>query len=236
MLARLFARTYHVRESETEDHNWNRIQTDEGEAGGKGIVMKQEITAYLDRLSNQVPLLEGYFSPFDRLSKTGRTFGSPNLDEISSEVELVAAHRAGLMEDPGQREYLEAWTSGRPSSYSARLLLAWQGPEGNGLDREAMSRIARDFPENRRWNDWLRYGFLPAEQRGKLRQETMDGDDTDNAFWSGRLSSVYPDLNLQEGEDEIESRVDCDPTAFRRLLEDIALAGADRALPGISIS
>ena len=236
ILARFFARTYHVRESETDAHNWNRMQTGEGEAGGKGTVLKQEVTAYLDRLSNQVSLLEGYFSPLDRLGTTGRTIGSPNLDEISSEVELVAAHRAGLMEGPGQREYLEAWTNGRPSSYSARLLLAWQGPEGNGLDWEAMSRIARDFPENRRWNDWLRYAFLPAEQRGKLRQETMDGDETDKAFWSGRLSSVYPDLNLQEGEDEIGSRVDCDATAFRRLLEDIALAGADRALPGISIS
>ena len=83
-------------------------------------------------------------------------------------LKLVAAHRAGLIAESRGREHLEAWVRGCPSSYSARLLLAWQGREGNGLDREALSAIAEEFPENRRWNDWLCYGFVSSEERSRL--------------------------------------------------------------------
>ena len=199
-----------------------------------------EISTYLDRLANQVPLLQDYFAPLEGASGTCTTLGAPNLDEIISEFTLVAAHRAGLMEGPEAREHLKAWTSGRPSSYSARLLLAWQGREGNGLDHAAISGIAREFPENRRWNDWLCYGFIPKEERSRLQQEALqqeatDGrDETDRAFWSGRLSAVYPGLKTKEEKNE--DGVSCDSAALKRLLEDVAFAGADRALPSVSIS
>ena len=97
-----------------------------------------------------------------------------------------------------------------------------------------MSVIASEFPENRRWNDWLCYGFVPKEERSRLRQEAlrneaMDGrDETDRAFWSGRLAAVYPGLKKKE-EKNVDG-VSCDPAALKRLLEDVAFAGADRAL------
>ena len=79
-----------------------------------------DISRYLARLVDQVPLLEGYFAPSEGVGGTGTTLRAPNLDKITSEFALVAAHRAGLMESPECKEHLKAWTSGRPSSYSAR--------------------------------------------------------------------------------------------------------------------
>ena len=59
------------------------------------------------------------------------------------------------------------------------------------------------------------------------------GDGNGEASWWGRLSAVYPDLQTEE-----ESNVDgmrYDPSAMKRLLEDVAFAGADRTVPGIAI-
>ena len=139
------------------------------------------------------------------------------------------------MDGSESRERLEAWASVRPSSYSARLLLAWQGREGNGMDREAMSEIKREFPKHRRWNEWLCYGFISEEERSRLRREAKAGrDETDRTFWRGRLSAVYPDLKTEE--EEIEGGVSYDRAALKRLLEDVAFAGAAQALPSVSIS
>ena len=194
-----------------------------------------EISAYLDRLADQIPLLEGYFAPSECMSGTGTTPRALLLDEVTSEFALVATHRAGLMEGLGGREQLEAWASVHPSSYSARLLLAWRGQEGNGLDREVMSELTSTFPENRRWNEWLCYGFICKEKRRKLRQEARDSQyESDRTFWRGRLSAVYPDLKTEDEENE--ARVSYDPVALKRLLEDVAFAGAERALPSVSIS
>ena len=143
-------------------------QSEEQESRRKSIEAKSEISAYLGRLAAQVPLLEDYFAPSKRRNGDGMTPEMRRLDEITSDTELVAAHRAGLMAESGGRKHLEAWVRGRPSSYSARLLLAWQGREGNGLDREALSTIAEEFPENRRWNDWLRYGFVSNQECSRL--------------------------------------------------------------------
>ena len=203
--------------------------------GVESIGAGPEILAYLDRLTDQIPLLEDYFAPSEGVNGSDTTLGALHLDEITSEFELVAAHRAGLMEGSESRECLEAWASVRPSSYSARLLLAWQGREGNGLDREAMSEIKREFPKNRRWNEWLCYGFIPEQERSRLRREARDGtDETDRTFWTGRLSAVYPDLETEEEENEGEAGYD--PAALKRLLEDVAFAGAVQALPSVSIS
>ena len=210
-------------------------QSDEQENGRESIEARSEISAYLGRLADQVPLLESYFAPTERINGNGTTPGTRRLDEITSETELVAAHRAGLIAESAGREYLETWVRGRPSSYSARLLLAWRGREGNGLDREALSAVAEEFPENRRWNDWLRYGFVSNEERSRLRRDVRDGKDkTAPTFWRERLSAVYPDLETEE--DENDSTVRYTPTALKRLLEDVSFAGAERALPSVSIS
>ena len=223
---------------EIDAHTKGQAELGQAERGANGlgsIGAESEISAYLNLLADQVPLLENYYAPSERRNGNGATPGTRRLDEITSDSELVAAHRVGLMAESAGREYLEAWVRGRPSSYSARLLLAWRGREGNGLDREALSAVAEEFPENRRWNDWLRYGFVSNEDRGRLRQDARDSKDkTETTFWRGRLSAVYPDLETEE--DENGSAVRYDPVALKRLLEDVAFAGAERALPSVWIS
>ena len=59
------------------------------------------------------------------------------------------------------------------------------------------------------------------------------GDGNGKTSWWGRLSAVYPDLRT-EGESN-EDGVSYDPSAMKRLLEDVAFAGADRTVPGIPI-
>ena len=202
----------------------------EGDSGG----MDSAIRTYLGRLMDQVPLLEAYFAPSASASDAGALPGTPSPEMAPHlELALVAAHRAGRMEGSG-REYLETWVKARPLSYSARLLLAWRGREGNGLDNAAMSGISADFPENHHWNKWLCYGFVSGEERGKLRREAMNGGDGNGkTSWRGRLSAVYPDLQT-EGESN-EDGMSYDPVAMKRLLEDVAFAGADRTVPSIPI-
>ena len=209
-------------------------QAGEREAGHGNNGIESAISAYLDHLTAQVPLLEIYFAPSASTSDAGSMPGTAGPDTAThSELELVAAHRAGMMEGSG-RGHLETWVKARPSSYSARLLLAWRGQEGNGLDRAAMSGISSDFPENHHWNKWLCYGFASGEERGKLHREAMNGGDGNGGTsWWGRLIAVYPDLKTN-GEDQ-EGEMDHDPAAMRRLLEDVAFAGADRTVPSIPI-
>ena len=209
-------------------------QAREQETGHGNGGIGSAISAYLDRLATRVPLLETYFAPSAGASDAGAMPGTAGPGTAPhSELELVAAHRAGMMEGSG-REHLETWVKARPSSYSARLLLAWRGQEGNGLDRAAMSGISSDFPENHHWNKWLCYGFASGEERGKLRWEAMNGGDGNGGTsWWGRLIAVYPDLKTN-GEDQ-EGEMDHDPAAMRRLLEDVAFAGADRTVPSIPI-
>ena len=209
-------------------------QAEEQEIGGDGGGMDSAIRTYLGRLMNQVPLLEAYFAPSASAGDAGAMLETPSPETaLPSELALVAAHRAGRMEGSG-REYLETWVKVRPSSYSARLLLAWRGREGNGLDSTAMSGISADFPENRHWNEWLYYGFASGEERGELRREAMNGGGGNGGTsWRGRLSAVYPDLQT-EGESN-EDGMSHDPAAMRRLLEDVAFAGADRTVPSIPL-
>ena len=209
-------------------------QAREQEAGHGNGGVGSAISAYLDHLAAQVPLLETYFAPSASASDAGAMPGTAGPGTAPhSELELVAAHRAGMMEGSG-REHLDTWVKARPSSYSARLLLAWRGQEGNGLDRAAMSGISSDFPENHHWNKWLCYGFASGEERGKLRREAMNGGDGNGrTSWRGRLIAVYPDLKTS-GEDQ-EGEMDHNPAAMRRLLEDVAFAGADRTVPSIPI-
>ena len=224
---------------DVETNGRTEYEPTNGRANGHGIIWAEsEISAYLDRLSHQIPVLERFFAPLGGGGGDGSRSEIRRPDEIESEFELVAAHRAGLMEGSGWRECLESWGRARPSSYSARLLLSWRGEEGNGLDCATMSKIADEFPEHRRWNNWLCYGFAGAEKRNLIRQEERDrdqravrnGDDEiDATFWAGRLVAVYPELKTTE--EDAEDGASYDPAALKRLLEDVAVAGADRALP-----
>ena len=193
------------------------------------------LLAYLERLSDRASWLESYFASPEGTGRSGALPGSSAADEINSEVELVAAHRAGVLEGPEGRERLRVWASVQPSSYSARLLLAWKGQEGNGLDREAMLEIRKEYPEHRRWNEWLCYGFTDKKERNRLRNEAKGGaGQPDDALWGGRLGAVYPDLETEDPGNEDIARYD--PVALRRLLEDVAFAGAGRAFPSIPVS
>ena len=239
---------------------WNQRESRHAEETGGGATALDAdpaILAYFNRLTEQRPLLEACFAPTATGAVTGTASDPSRPDEVRSdspagvslalstpeapepaaaifpEIALVAAHRAGRLEGQ-ERERLRTWVKVRPSSYSARLLSAWRGQEGNGLDREAMSGIAADFPEHRRWNEWLSYPFASEEQRRGLRErESHPEDPNGKAFWSGRLSNVYPDL---KAESQVHGGTPSyDPAAMRRLLEDVALACADRSLPSISI-
>ena len=240
MLDELSSRTGRQRDhgAETDAATEGRLaapgQTEEQEIEGDSGGIESAIRTYLGRLTNQVPLLEAYFAPSASAGDAGALSGTPSPETAPhSELALVVAHRAGRMEGSG-REYLDTWARTRPSSYSARLLLAWQGQEGNGLDSAAMSRITTDFPENRDWNKWLCYGFASGEERDKLRREAMNGGDGNGeTSWWGRLSAIYPDLQT-EGESN-EDGMSHDPDAMKRLLEDIAFAGADRTVPSIPL-
>ena len=242
-----------------ETATWNQResrQAEEGRDGRSTLDFDPAILAYLDRLTEQRPLLEACFARTAAADVTGVAPDSSGPDEARSgspvgaslaasmpeapgsaaalftELALVAAHRAGRLEGR-ERERLRTWVKVRPSSYSARLLLAWQGQEGNGLDREAMSGVAADFPEHRHWNEWLSYPFASEERRRSLREwESSSKGRNGEAFWSGRLSTVYPDLKM---EGKIRGgETSYDPAAMRRLLGDVALACADRSLPSIS--
>ena len=186
------------------------------------------VTAFLDELKRRTPWITLFFAL--PVSDTRPPLGVQDMD--TSEVALVAAHRAGLMQGLDSRVRLCDWLEVHPSSYSARLLLAWQGGDSGGLDKAAIRAIDDEFPEHRRWNEWLCYGFASREQRARLRQHAGIGEnDNGTASWTSRLLAPYPRF-LSEHDDEA---VGFDGTALRRLLEDVAFAAAERAVPSIAL-
>ena len=186
------------------------------------------VAAFLDELKRRAPWIKLFFA-----SPVGGTPPRHDMQEMdASEIALVAAHRAGLMDGSDSRETLCDWAEVHPSSYSARLLLAWRGIESGGLDKVAMRAIDEEFPEHHRWNEWLCYGFASREQRAQLRQRDEIGEHDDStASWTSRLLAPYPRF-LSEHDDEA---VGFDGTALRRLLEDVAFAAAERAVPSIAL-
>ena len=186
------------------------------------------VTAFLDELKHRTPWIKLFFA-----SPVGGTPPRHDMQEMdASEIALVAAHRAGLMDGSDSRETLCDWLEVHPSSYSARLLLTWRGIESGGLDKAAMRAIDDEFPEHHRWNEWLCYGFASPEQRARLRQRAGIGEhDNGTASWTRRLLAPYPSF-LNEHDDEA---VGFDGTALRRLLEDVAFAAAERAVPSIAL-
>ena len=124
----------------------------ESEPGAVSSPMGPEPTtqAFLSYLVQQMFLMELYFGALTA-PEDGKTVAdlTADLEAGKSDLVLVAAHRAGLLEGPEGRERLKLWIRVRPSSYSANLLLAWHGDNGDGPSRTAMENIARRFPEHR---------------------------------------------------------------------------------------
>lgn len=185
------------------------------------------VATYLSRLQDRTNLMEQFFASSENsLATPHRT----DCDYGPSELALVAAHRAGLLDGAERREELLTWIAVRPSSYSARLLLVWRGDESDGPDRAAMSEIEAEFPEHHEWNELLRHGFTDRETDELQQKAVSNGSASDSDPWASRLLAVYPSL-LTEGSD---AAVSIDVAAWRRLMEDIAFAGAERAVPIIA--
>ena len=192
-----------------------------------GIVGDGSIVAtYLSRLEYRTGLLERFFASSD--NGTGEPHSAVAYDDGTSELALVAAHRAGLLDGADRRKKLHTWIEAHPSSYSVRLLLVWRGTKSSGPDRVALSAIETEFPEHREWNERLSYGFKLRDDHGGLpRQVISDGPVPGSDSWASRLVAVYPSLMTQQDD----APAPFDSAAWRRLMEDIAFAGAERALP-----
>ena len=178
------------------------------------------VTAYVTQLKSRTRWIELFFAP--PTNGTSSQLDALRKEALTSESALVAAHRAGLMD----KSEIHSWVSARPSSYSVRLLLALRG--NNGLDKTAMQHISSDFPQHRQWNRWLCYGFSSLEERDQLRNEAQAGTLTDS--WMERLTAVYP--VLASGEDEDVASFDA--VGQRRLVEEIAFAASERAVPSLA--
>ncbi|NBC31982.1 MAG: hypothetical protein GVY13_04835 [Alphaproteobacteria bacterium] len=188
-----------------------------------------ELDDFLRQLFEQAPLMQSFFS--------GSADGNADLPEQvknavsggTSELALVAADRAGLLEGPEGRALIDAWAKMRPSSYSVGLLDAAHTGNGAVLDRDKLSDLDRRFPEHKDWNDWLRLPFVHKDQRNELLSKIRKpADDSGGGFWGGRLNAVYPNLDTDEDEIIVVRE------ALRRLVDDIAMAEAEPAVPSVA--
>ena len=185
------------------------------------------VAFYLSRLQDRTDLMEQFFASSESSVATSH---ATTYDYATSELALVAAHRAGLLDKAEGREQLRTWAAVRPSSYSARLLLVWRGSETDGLDRAAMSEIEDEFPEHHEWNERLRYGFNSLHTDELQHKAASNRSACDSDPWASRLLAVYPSL-MTKGND---AGIRVEAAAWRRLMEDIAFAGAERAVPIIA--
>ena len=130
------------------------------------------VTAYLSRLEDRTGLLERFFASSD--NGTGEPRSAVAYDDGTSELALVAAHRAGLLDGADRRKKLHTWIEAHPSSYSVRLLLVWRGTKSSGPDSAALSAIETEFPEHREWNETaeLRLQFAGRTRRTCTERDT----------------------------------------------------------------
>ena len=148
------------------------------------------VATYLSRLEYRTGLLERFFASSD--NGTGEPHSAVAYDDGTSELALVAAHRAGLLDGADRRKKLHTWIEAHPSSYSVRLLLVWRGTESSGPDSAALSAIETEFPEHREWNERLSYGFNSRDEHGGLpRNVIRDGPVPGSDSWASRLAAVY---------------------------------------------
>ena len=183
-----------------------------------GPQLQTQLHSVLEPLSNRAVLLQRYFAPpcHDRVARETTEPSSP-----TSELELVVAYRTGSW--PQVRDdILESWLNARPASYSLRLLaLSRSINNEHGPDREEFARVQSAFPQHRHWNQWLGYTFAAPHRRTELRQQARD-----QGLWGGRLSDVYPDLDVPYSRPVAPKQ-----GPLRRLFEDVALANANAGLP-----
>ena len=175
---------------------------------------ESQTNAFLESLSARAPLLQRYFAPPGESATFRKSPISP-----TSELELVVACRTGSSSQAD--DLLDSWLDARPASYSVRLLALSKAINGSGPDREEFSQMQSAFPQHRHWNKWLGYAFAASDERPRLRQEARD-----RQFWGGRLSAVYPGLDVP-----YRRSLGPESEPLRRLFEDVALANADGGLP-----
>ena len=182
-----------------------------------GSQLDPRMHSFLESLRNRAVLLQRYFTP---PSQDAVASDTPAPESPTSELELVVASRTGAGPQLGDG-ILDSWLNARPASYSVRLLKLSSSMNGHGPDPEEFSRVQSAFPEHNHWNQWLGYAFAPPHERTKLRQEARD-----QGLWGGRLSAVYPDLDVPYSRSAEAER-----GPLRRLFEDVALANASAGLP-----
>ena len=198
----------------------SRSADDEAGTLGDGSI----VAAYLSRLESRTGLLERFFASPE--ADTGERSGEVAHHECTSDLALVAAHRAGLLDGANRRKELHTWIEAHPSSYSVRLLLVWRGTKSRGPDSAALHAIERAFPEHREWNERLSYAFNSRDEHGGFpKNMNRDGPES----WASRLVAVYPYSTTRQGDAPVRYI----PAAWRRLMEDIAFANAERAVPSI---
>ena len=188
--------------------------------------LNPQVSPYVASLAARTPLLERYFAPSPN-GGHGAAVGSggSKLDGVTSEFELVIACRAGRANQQDDNGLLDSWARVRPASYSTRLLMLSRTVEAGDLAHEEFSRIETDFPQHRSWNEWLGYAFVPSPRRSELRRTARK-----QAFWGGRLTAVYPGLDVP-----YRRTVSYEPAPLRRLFEDVALASTEVGFPDVPI-
>ena len=188
--------------------------------------MEPQVRPYVESLAARTRLLQGYFAP--ATNGGGRVaVGSEgsHLDRVTSELELVISCRAGRANPQAGNGLLDSWTRVRPASYSTRLLRLSRAVGAGDLGQEEMSRIEVEFPQHRTWNEWLGYAFVPSPRRSELRRTAREQE-----FWGGRLTSVYPGLDVPNCR-----TASYEPAPLRRLFEDVALASTEIGFPHMPI-
>ncbi|GAB6043153.1 tetratricopeptide repeat protein [Endothiovibrio diazotrophicus] len=184
------------------------------------------ITEFLHHLEEQVSWWASYY-------------GEESLDDAPQRAAMSGSSDLALaiVWRQGERSLLESWRRVKPGSYVARLLSAWRDDGGSvPLDPTLLEAVAEEFPEQGHYLRWLRYPVLNTSERQAVirearREERLKPDAPNRQLWSGRLASVYPNLDDPTGPDATAF----DREALRRLVADIAIAGADRAVPAVAL-
>lgn len=187
--------------------------------------LEPQLQSFLESLGNHRTLLERYFSVGTDGRDAAIDADGPEANGIASEIELVVACRVCRSNRQHINSLVDAWAQARPASYSARLLLVAQGSRELDLHQlgDDLSRIQAEFPEHRKWNQWLSFGLAVPERRSELRRTARK-----EHYWDGRLSAIYPGLAVP-----YRRKVDFERELLWRLFEDVALANADVGLPQV---
>jgi Flp pilus assembly protein TadD len=121
----------------------------------------------------------------------------------------------------------------QPGSYSLRILEAygrWRST-GQGSFTAEVAALGNEFPHMRNWNDSLRIHELNTGRRLELMKGGLSRQgENEDAFWSGRLLAIYPELDKRKADAVSEQSKQ---VAFERLVADVAIACAARSEPRV---